>query len=402
MKRHLQQKASRKPMPHQRARTILSTLQKRLRLWPALGVIGPRQCGKSTLLREILSSKVDTTYLTMDSESARKRAERMPESFTEPESGKIKIIDEIQKVPKLFDSVKLHIDQKRRPGTYILSGSTEFSQLLGIRESLTGRIAILNLYPFTLSEIHDQNFSNYFLQSRKCRTLISSAEFDKKLQTGGMPGFFFLHSKDEFSHAAQAWIETTCFRDLGRVLKKNFDGELALAILTTLAQTDVPDAGEVARQLERDTRVVKRYLDAFATILVVKKVAPHAVGIGKDHYIIVDSGIATYLGASREQSIRSHVLIEALSLFEAQGLARPQVEYYRSEKSSYVPLIFSWKNEKKTVSVQISDRETPTTGEIQSLFSLKKRLKNPDRSLLLSMISESYVEDKIEHFPLRG
>ena len=120
-------------MPHQRNRTITSFLLKRLKLWPVLGLIGPRQCGKSTLLRDIISQSIKTDYMTMDSESLRKRAEKSPESFSEMTQGTVKILDEVQKVPSLFDAIKLHVDQKRRPGSYILSGSTRFSSFFDIR-----------------------------------------------------------------------------------------------------------------------------------------------------------------------------------------------------------------------------------------------------------------------------
>lgn len=389
-------------MPHQRTRTLTAALLKRLKLWPAVGVIGPRQCGKSTLLREILPQSIKTDYLTMDSENLRKRAEKSPEAFAEPHASAVKIIDEVQKVPALFDAVKLHIDEKRRPGTYILSGSSQFSSPAGIRESLTGRIGILNLYPFNLSEIHLKKFGNYFLKAGAQSAQISLTEFDKKINKGGMPGFFYLHSKDEYSSAAQLWIETTCYRDLGRILKKSFDGDLALSILTELAQCAFPTATEVGSRLEKDPRIIKRYLDGFTEILVLKRIAPHTKSTGKHHYVLVDSGLATFLGASRRTALRSHVLVEALSTFEAAGLNHPQVEYYRSEKKSYVPLIFTWKNEKKTLAIQISDSESPALGEIKSLESFTSRLPHAARVLVLNQAQRSYVEKGMEYHSLRA
>ncbi len=389
-------------MPHQRNRTITSFLLKRLKLWPVLGLIGPRQCGKSTLLRDIISQSIKTDYMTMDSESLRKRAEKSPESFSEMTQGTVKILDEVQKVPSLFDAIKLHVDQKRRPGSYILSGSTRFSSFFDIRESLTGRIGMMHLYPFSLSEIHSLSLGQYYLKKGNFHSQLSMKEFDIKIEKGGMPGFFYLHSAQEFGSSAQIWLETTCFRDLGKVLRKNYDGDLAYSILTTLVQSDIPTATETALRLEKDTRVVSRYLDAFSEILVLKKINPHTVGVGKSHYVIVDSGLATFLGASRKTALRSHVLVEALSLFEASGLHHPIVEYYHSEKKSYVPLIFSWKNEKKSIAVQISDRESPHRREIQALESFIKKQKDSVRGLVLNQSSRSYSENNIEYHSLRG
>lgn len=389
-------------MPHQRSRLITAILAKRLKLWPAMGLIGPRQCGKSTLLRELLPEEIKTAYYTFDSENVKQRAIKTPEAFAEPEEEGVKIIDEVQKVPAIFDSVKLHIDQKRRPGSYILSGSTQFSQLLGIRESLTGRLALIHLYPFTLSEIHEMKFGNYFLKKVQEKSRISLQNFDQKITKGGMPGFFYLHSVDEFAASARMWVETTCFRDLGRVIKKNFDGDLAYSILVEAAQAEVPTVSEIGARLEIDARIVKRYLDGFCEILVLQKINPHVAGVGKSHYLIVDSGLSTFLGASRESAVRTHVLIEALSLFEAEGLQRPQIEYYRSEKKSFVPLVFSWKHEKKTLAVQISDRESPRLGEIRSLQSFLDRIDGHKRGIVLNQSSTSYFEQGLEFHPLRG
>jgi predicted AAA+ superfamily ATPase len=340
----------------------------------------------------------------MDSKTFRDQAERAPEAFSQMEEGKVKIIDEVQKVPDLFDAIKLHVDKQRRPGSYIISGSTQFSQLTGIRESLTGRIGILHLYPFNLSEIWQKPYGSYFTANQKVQAQLSLKEFEKKLTHGGMPGFFYLHSEDEFEAACQLWIETTCFRDLSKVIKQNFDGELALNILTELAKAEIPTATEVATELGKDRRVIQRYIDGFVQILVVKRISPISVGVGKDQYLLVDSGLTHFLGGHSKNVLRSHVLIEALSHFESRGIARPIVSYYATSKSSFVPLILEWKNKNKILIIQISDKESPSRSELGSLDSLLKNL-NPKlnkRILFLTHTSESYVEGGIEFHPLRG
>jgi predicted AAA+ superfamily ATPase len=378
---------------------------KRLKLWPALGLIGARQVGKSTLLREIIGKEVPLAYYTMDSKAARGRAERAPDSFVEMEAGKVKVIDEIQKVPDLFDAVKFHIDQARRPGSYILSGSTEFSQFTGIRESLTGRIGILELFPFNLSEIFGKSFGGYWTKKSRASALIPQNDFNRKLSQGGMPGFFHLRDAVEYDAAAQLWVETTCYRDLSRVLKKDFDGELALSILTEVAQAETPSAAEIAKKLRKDSRVINRYLEGFMRILVLKRIQPHAVGTGKPLYYLLDSGLCRYLGGSETNSLRTHVLTEALSYFECHAIPRPLLTYYHSTKDSYVPFVFEWKNKRRMIAVQISDSENPGRGEIAALTSFSKKLKTVDgdhRFLLLSPVLETAFEKEFELQPLRG
>jgi predicted AAA+ superfamily ATPase len=110
--------------------------------------------GKSFLLREILAKKSDYKYLTFDNASILEQFTKMPHLFLENyKEYKTLIVYEPQKSPKIFDSLKEVVDKNRVPGKFILSGSTEFSLLTHIRESLTGRPTRVQLFPFLLSEI---------------------------------------------------------------------------------------------------------------------------------------------------------------------------------------------------------------------------------------------------------
>src|SRR5437016_4484287 len=125
-------------MAHTRKRLITGILQKRMKLWPVIGVLGARQSGKTTLLRDILCPVLKSRYVSLDSKTMRDQAQKAPELFlsTEAEEFENLIIDEVQKAPDLFDALKGEVDRRRKPGRFILSGSTQFSQKFGIRESL--------------------------------------------------------------------------------------------------------------------------------------------------------------------------------------------------------------------------------------------------------------------------
>lgn len=387
-------------------------MAKRLRLWPVVGVIGVRQCGKSTLLRDLFHPDTPHFYATMDSLSQKGRASRSPESFCELNDDKqTLIIDEVQKVPDLFDAIKLHVDENRRPGMYVISGSTEFSRLTGVRESLTGRIGLVRLYPLTLAELFSKNCGHYFVKNERVTASISLSDFEKKTAKGGMPGLCFLRSRDEYDAACAMWLETTCYRDLQQVSGGRFDGALALEILSYLAQLSEPTAHAVAQKLRRDTRVIQRYLDAFEAILAVIKLAPHEAGVGKNHYVLCDCGIANYLGASRETVLRTHALIEALATLENEGLGRPLIKYYRNQKTSFVPIVLDWagrRNVPNTLAIHIYDGETAERRELMALTAFGSKLDKPTRLLLLNHSKQSYFEKvgkkggALEIHPLRG
>lgn len=124
---------------------------KRYAKFPVVALIGPRQSGKTTLARSVFSNH---TFLTLDNETVRVFAEDDPEGFLlshENEHGLI--LDEFQYAPRLTTYIKLEADKKKRPGYFILTGSQNFLANKAITESLAGRVGILNLLPFSNSEL---------------------------------------------------------------------------------------------------------------------------------------------------------------------------------------------------------------------------------------------------------
>lgn len=92
-----------------------------MKIFPVLGIVGPRQVGKTTFLMQEWKTKLDARYVTLDKFETVKRAKREPENFLLAESDDLKrrlIIDEAQKVPALFDSMKSIIDERRRIGIF--------------------------------------------------------------------------------------------------------------------------------------------------------------------------------------------------------------------------------------------------------------------------------------------
>jgi predicted AAA+ superfamily ATPase len=131
-------------------RQIEPLLKKLAGQFPALAVTGPRQCGKSTLLRHLFSATHQ--YLSFDSPLLREQATVDPKLFLE-NAGDRFILDEIQYVPQLLSYVKILIDQDReKRGRFIFTGSQQFPMIKNLGDSLAGRIALLDLLPFHAEE----------------------------------------------------------------------------------------------------------------------------------------------------------------------------------------------------------------------------------------------------------
>jgi uncharacterized protein len=119
------------------------------RYYPVVLVTGPRQSGKSTTLRKLFPSH---QYVTFDDPVIRAQAERDPALFLSDHPAPV-LLDEIQYVPGLLSAIKMEVDRKRRKGAYIITGSQSFALMEGVTESLAGRVALLELFPFSYREL---------------------------------------------------------------------------------------------------------------------------------------------------------------------------------------------------------------------------------------------------------
>ncbi|MEM1214097.1 MAG: ATP-binding protein [Bacteroidota bacterium] len=129
-------------------RRLIAHIQELLRYYPAISVTGPRQAGKTTLLRSLLS---DYTYLSFETPDVRQDFLTDPKGFIRQYGEKV-IFDEAQHVPELFSYLQTNIDLDRRPGRFVLSGSQNFLLRKNITQSLAGRIGIARLLPLDLQE----------------------------------------------------------------------------------------------------------------------------------------------------------------------------------------------------------------------------------------------------------
>ncbi len=365
-------------MPHQRPRQLVKLVEQRLRHFPIVGVLGARQTGKSTLIRELLGESRKLNYLSLDRDEYRRNAERSPTLFVqelESDDFQTVVIDEIQKAPVLFDTLKAEVDEDRRPGRFLITGSTEFSKKSGIRESLTGRIALTRLYPLNLSEVMESREARYPSASFKTvpGTAQANREIKKWMSRGGMPGMFAI--RDEVNRTAQmdAWVETTCFRDLSLFDLKRFKPELALRLFGAIARSEAPTRLELAKMLGLLPRQIDPYLEAFLALHVIYEIPPHASGVGKSQFYIFDSGIAHSLGASEERCLEIWYLNEVYSQFSYSGLGVPHVFHYLSAKHSKVSFVVEHKG--KSLATLLSFEESPREYSLRSVAAFQK--KNP-------------------------
>ncbi|MBI4586907.1 MAG: ATP-binding protein [Planctomycetes bacterium] len=130
-------------------REIGESILRALKKYPVVSLTGPRQSGKTFLLTHLLK---DYQYVLLEDPDTRRFAKEDPRGFlSQYQSGAI--LDEVQRAPELFSYLQGIVDKRRIPGQFVLSGSQNFLLLENISQSLAGRVAVLNLLPFSLAEI---------------------------------------------------------------------------------------------------------------------------------------------------------------------------------------------------------------------------------------------------------
>ncbi|WP_345233681.1 ATP-binding protein [Olivibacter ginsenosidimutans] len=130
-------------------RTIAKEIRKRIKQYPILAITGPRQSGKTTLLKTLFP---DYGYVSLENPDHRSFAQEDPNSFLQQYANKT-ILDEVQRVPELFSYLQTTVDKSGQMGQYILSGSQNFHLLKHITQSLAGRVALFRLLPLDTQEL---------------------------------------------------------------------------------------------------------------------------------------------------------------------------------------------------------------------------------------------------------
>ena len=329
-------------MPHKRPRHCMNNFRRKLAFSPVVTIQGPRQCGKSFFVRELVAStESGVEYVTFDHKITREFAAQSPDTFLEQKfDAKTLAIDEAQKVPDIFDAVKYQVDKERRPGRYILLGSTEFSREFLIRESMTGRISRTRVYPLNAAEalelppnpIRD-------LLGLNVKPRVERRDLLRHLEHGGFPGIFAVRSKSERADLLNEWISTTSERDIHQFPRIKADSELTMDILRAIATMEEPEAGRIAKMIRRPPRRVEQHLNLLEQIFVIHHVPPLAFSTGKNRYYLCDAGVARVLGASFETQLLTQVILERLSQVHYDTGFSPRLSYYRSQKGAVTHLV---------------------------------------------------------------
>lgn len=237
---------------------------------------GARQCGKSTLAKQIATQ--EATYLTLDDLAARELAQHDPHGFVK-KPGKLLVIDEVQRVPDLLSAIKLAVDENTQSGQYLLTGSANIQSLPGVQESLAGRIRKVRLRPLSEGELLEKEavFLDNAFEQKFSGGSKNSYDRQKMLEIafrGGFPEAITL-AADDRSLWHRDYIEALLERDLldiARITQHNAMREL----VNTLAAWSgkFMDLSAIGSRLSIRRPTIESYINALEALYIIERVYP--------------------------------------------------------------------------------------------------------------------------------
>ena len=257
-------------------------IRQQLGLSPAVAILGARQIGKTTLAKQIAAEFPDAIYLDLENAQARAKLDQA-DVFFEANRHRLVVLDEIQNAPELFSTMRGEIDADRRPGRFLILGSASF-KLLQQSQSLAGRLALVDMAPLLLSEVH-QSFED--IQTLWVR--------------GGFPGSYTATQDDASWLWRDAFVRHFLHTDLP-ALGINVEPELMRRFWRMVAHLhgQLFNASSIAASLGVSSPTVTRYLDHLVQSLMLRRLEPYHANLGKrlvksPKIYVRDSGLLHYL-----------------------------------------------------------------------------------------------------------
>jgi predicted AAA+ superfamily ATPase len=365
-------------------RKLMTHIRERLQHMPAVAILGPRQVGKTTLAKYIVSDYPNAQFLDLENNQDRQILQE-PELFFPYQREKLVVIDEIQFAPEIFRSLRPEIDQDRKPGRFLLLGSASGKLLKQSSETLAGRISYQELTPFLINEL-EQTEPQHQLQKLWLR--------------GGYPASFLASSED----AAYLWrmdfMKTLLQRDL-----PNFGVRISSSMLERFwqmlahLQGGQLNASNLSRSMGMASpKTSESYLDVLVDAMMVRRLPPFFTNGSKrlvksPKIYVRDSGILhALLGIVQLKDLQGHPIVGASwegFVIEQIACNLPigaQLFYYRTQAGTELDLVIEKGLKRIAVEIKLSTSPQVKKGFWQAI----KDIEATD-AYVIAPVNQSYA-----------
>ncbi len=316
--------------------------------YPVVTVTGPRQSGKTTLVKSVFKEK---PYYNLEQISQFEFAKNDPEGFMGqmPEGG---IIDEIQRVPELLNLIQVFSDKKGKNGLFIITGSSQFELLHGISQSLAGRTALLTLLPLSLHEL------------KKAELLADSSS--RNIYQGFMPRI--VNEKLNPSEALDFYYRTYVERDVRNLAEIRHLSQFQMFVRMCAGRVgQILNMSSLGNDVGVSHTTVKEWISILKASYIIFTLEPYFENIGKrlmksPKLYFYDTGLAAYLlGIENENQVITHPLFG--NLFENMVIGEflkyrfnngksSNLTFFRDSKGNEVDIVYSVAQHKIPVEIK--------------------------------------------------
>lgn len=338
-------------------RAMEKRIEELANFFPVLMICGPRQVGKTTMLKKLASDwPKQVSYVTLDYPQIRLLAREDPELFLQQYTPPV-IIDEIQYAPELLPYIKIRVDENPEKGQYFLTGSQMFHMMKNVSESLAGRVGILTLYSLSQSEL-DNRSSEAFLPGKmnllNCPMTVTEV-FDR-IYKGSMPALTVnkgMPVEDYYGSYMQTYLERD-IRDFVRITDEYKFLKFISCVAARTGQEVV--LADLSRDAEIDGKTAESWLSILQSSGLVYLLPPYFNNtikriVKRPKLYFMDTGLACYLSlwnnpralelsAMAGAMFETYVISEIIKSYANAGKdTRNRLCYYRDNNNKEIDLI---------------------------------------------------------------
>ncbi len=328
--------------------------------YSAILLTGPRQAGKTTMLRKLAEKeKIGRRYVTLDDLAERDMAKNDPALFLQLHQPPV-LIDEVQYAPELFTYIKIHIDKFHNPGDFWMTGSQIFRLMRGVQESLAGRVALLHMSPLSQREITGAACAPFttdmerLLAERDRIRPVSTPELFGRLWQGSMPGLISGQIPDR-NVFYSSYLSTYIERDV-RELSGSVDALKFNRFVTSAAArcSQLLNYKAMADDADIDVQTAKDWINILETLGIVFLLHPYSNNVLKrtiktPKLYFYDTGLVCYLtrwsspevaetGAMSGALLENFTVSEIVKGYQNAGL-EPYLYFYRDRDAKEIDVV---------------------------------------------------------------
>lgn len=328
--------------------------------YSAILLTGPRQSGKTTMLRALAEKEVfPREYVTLDDLTVRDMAKNDPALFLQLHKPPL-LIDEVQYAPELFTYIKIYIDEHHNPGDFWMTGSQIFRLMRGVSESLAGRVALLHMSPLSAREIlgYDSvpfsvNFDRLLAESKQIMP-VTTPDLFRRIWQGSMPGLASGSYPDRNIYYS-SYVSTYIERDV-KDISGDIDALKFNRFVTAVAArtSQLLNYNAIAEDADIHIQTAKSWLNILETLGIIFLLHPYSNNVLKrtiktPKIYFYDTGLVCYLtkwsspetaenGAMSGALLENYTVSEIMKSYQNAGL-EPYLYYYRDRDAKEIDIV---------------------------------------------------------------